>query len=81
MEKIIQKIQTIKEHKDFNNDRCINVIFDLMKDGISIDEVDRLFLAVVESYKIGKHRSPSYIRQIFKKEMKFVNKEFREFYE
>jgi hypothetical protein len=74
---IIEKINQIKSHPDFNNDRCINTIFIEMIAGNKLTEIE-LFEKVKESYKTGKHKSPSYIRNTFKRAIRFVNREFKD---
>jgi hypothetical protein len=72
-----QKIKEITSHPDFNRSRTLTSLLKAIEVGISLEEEDRLFLIVQEAFKYGKPKRQSYIKHAFKKDMKFLRREFK----
>jgi len=73
-----KKIEEIKSHRDYKS-RTTKGILTAIEIGIPLDEEAKLFEFVLKAYKTGKHRQPAKIRNQFKKEIRFLKKEFEGF--
>lgn len=72
-----QKIKEIVSHPDFNNSRTLTSLLKAIEIGVNLEEEDRLFLIVQEAFKSGPRKGQAYIRHAFKKDIKFLKKEFK----
>lgn len=81
MDKILEKINEIKQSNGYHDDRCIKAIFRCIEEGVSINNREKLFEEVLKEYQTGKHVRLSKIKDKFKKTMQFITKNFAEFYE
>jgi hypothetical protein len=77
MNKKEQKIKEIVSHPDFNRSRTLTSLLKAVEVGISLREEDRLFLIVQEAFKYGKPKGCAYIKHNFKRDLKFLKKEFK----
>ena len=71
------KIREIVSHPDFTGSRTLTSLLKAIEVGISLEEEDRLFLIVQEAFRNGPKKGQAYIRHTFKREMKFLKKEFK----
>ena len=71
-----EKIHQIVSHPDFTRSRTLTSLLKAIEVGIGLDEEDRLFLIVQEAFKYGPRKGQAYIKHTFKKNMKFLRKEF-----
>lgn len=72
-----QKIYEIVHHPDFTRSRTLTSILKSIEVGISLEDEKRLFIIVHEVFKYGKPRGKAYIQHAFKKDMKFLKREFK----
>lgn len=72
-----KKIYQIISHPDFTGSRTITSLLKAIEVGIPLGDERRLFLIVQESFKYGEKKGPAYIRHAFKKDMKFLKREFK----
>ena len=77
MNKKEQKIHEITHNSDFTRSRTLTSLLKAIDVGVSLKEESRLFVIVQEAFKYGKKKNPSYIRHVFKKDLKFLKKEFK----
>ena len=72
-----KKILQIISHPDFTGSRTITSLLKAIEVGVKLEEEERLFLIVQEAFKCGKRKGQSYIRHAFKKDIKFLKREFK----
>lgn len=73
-----QKIKEIVSRPNFTRSRTLTSLLKAVEIGISLEEEDRLFLIVQEAFRNGPKKGQAYIRHTFKREMKFLKREFKE---
>ena len=71
-----KKILQIISHSDFTGSRTMTSLLKAIEVGVKLEDEERLFLIVQEAFKCGKRRGQSYIRHAFKKDLRFLRKEF-----
>lgn len=76
MTKKEEKIYQIISHPDFNRSRTMTSLLKSIEVGVSLENEERLFIIVQEAFKSGKPKRKSYIKHAFKKDLKFLRREF-----
>ena len=72
-----RKIHQMVSHPDFTGSRTMTSLLKAIEVGVTLEEEERLFLIVQESFKYGKHKGQSYMRHAFKKDLRFLKREFK----